>query len=114
MSSSLKVTSSGSIYGISRAELKETLKVNKFESYRANQIFKHLYQGETFRLNSKWTNSDSFLPNPLKSFLRDTFNFEKNGLIRKISQSKDSTIKWLIGFGEGNEVESNEKKVYLN
>lgn len=77
-----------SFYNHCRRELKELLKDAGFELYRADQIFKMVYQKSI---------TEQFLPKPLLKHLKDNYTFEPVGKICKEDVSQvDNTRKYLI------------------
>lgn len=68
--------------------------------YRANQLFRWLYQG-AYEF-SEMTN----LPQSLRSKLEDTAFIEKLELLRLQKSGKDGTRKYLFGLSDGNAIES--------
>lgn len=76
-----------SFYNHCRRELKDLLKDAGFESYRADQIFKMIYQKSL---------SEQYLPKSLLKHLNDNFSFEPVGKICKESVSQVDNTKMLL------------------
>lgn len=84
----------------SDTELKSWLKDNGFPSYRAEQIFKWIFE--------KWVSDPhkmKNIPKPLRDKLADQFCCNQTKLI-ECSQSKDGTKKLLLEFPDGETIES--------
>lgn len=90
-----------SFFNHCRAELKDLLKGAGFESYRADQIFKMVYQKSI---------TEKFLPKSLVNHLKESFSFETVGKICTESVSEiDNTRKLLIELNSPKfKVESNQ------
>lgn len=92
-----------SFYNVCKRELGEILqKKGGFESYRASQLFRYIYQNSI---------QERYIPKPLLQFLSDNYVIGPIGRIGKESISKiDGTRKLLIELDSPKyKVESNEK-----
>lgn len=80
-----------SFYNFCRKELKELLKVAGFEGYRADQLFKYVYQKSI---------QERYIPENILKYMNDKFSAEIGSKIVKESVSAtDSTRKLLIELG---------------
>ena len=80
-----------SFYNYCRNELKELLKGVGFEGYRADQLFKHVYQKSV---------QERYIPGNVLKYLKDNLSTEIVGKIDKESVSTvDNTRKLLIELG---------------
>ena len=79
-----------SFYNLCRKELSELLQISGFESYRADQLFKNVYQN-SFSLD------DRYIPKSVLQFVKDNLTVSLAGRVEKDSLSKiDGTRKMLI------------------
>lgn len=80
-----------SFYNYCRRELSELLKTNGFEGYRADQLFKYVYQKSI---------QERYIPEKVLKYLNENLSTEISSKISKESVSEvDDTRKLLIELG---------------
>lgn len=90
-----------SIYDLTLPELKEVLGGWGEPSYRANQIWKGIYQ-------NLWISQEDFtpLPHSLRVKLFEEFDFETLKPINRLESSDGETVKTLFELSDGNAIEA--------
>ncbi len=89
-----------SIYGISLEKLRSFLLKNGANNYTADQIYSWIYCKREFNPRN-WTN----ISKEIQSFILGKFSMNLPKIVKEY-KSQDGTYKFLIGFSDGNTVES--------
>jgi adenine C2-methylase RlmN of 23S rRNA A2503 and tRNA A37 len=89
-----------SFYNLARSELGETLKAAGFETFRAAQLFKHVYQNNF---------DPKYLPASLRNWLGENLQVSPSATIESEQVSCDGTRKFLLSLAAASKfkVESN-------
>jgi 23S rRNA (adenine2503-C2)-methyltransferase len=89
-----------SLIGLSMDELKALMASVGLESYRAKQIWNWLYAK-----GAKDFSVMSNISKPAQAILAEHFTIARPNIVRHLT-STDGTEKWLLGFHDGNKIES--------
>ena len=80
-------------------ELKSVIKAENLPAFRAEQIYKWIYQGKDF-------DEMSNIPKEMRLSLGEKFYSGKLKIFKKLTSKLDGTIKYLFDTGDGNLIES--------